>query len=228
MSTENEMALQRKQEDVVSRAEALEIKTQPEYENAVNFVKDVKALQKEIKTTFDPIVDKANKAHKEAVRQRNKFLDPAKSAEKTVKTKMSNYVAEQERKRREEEERLRKLAARREAEARRKAEEAAKLAEKKRLAGEEEEAAMLEEKAEQFIERANAIEAPVLANRVDEVRGVSYREGWDVEITDPAQVPRNFCVPDLKAIRAYVTSTKGKMAIEGVRIMPKKIPSIRG
>jgi hypothetical protein len=224
---ETDKALQKKREDVVSQAASIVITTQAEYESAVEFTKNIKVLQKEIRATFDPIVDKAHKTHKEAVAQRKKFLDPTENAEKTVKGKIGAYVTEQERLRREEEERLRKLAEKREAEIRRKAEEAAKLAAEKLLEGKGEEAAELQEKAKELVEKAETIEAPKLVTRVDKVQGVSYKEGWDFEIIDPAKVPRHFCIPDEKAIRSYIKSTKGLMEIEGVKIIPKKVTSVR-
>lgn len=219
--------IQEKQEAAIAIANELNIATQEHYVKAVAFTKDIKALQKAIRASFDPIVDAANKAHKEAIAQRDKHLRPVKEAEKLLKGKIEAYVYEQERVRKAEEERLRKIAEKKEADARRKAQEAAAEAERLRLEGEEKEAAKLEKKAEKLTQKADTIEAPKLATKVEKVKGISYKDVWDFEVMDATLVPRQFCTPNEQAIRAYIKATKGTMPIEGVKITHRKASSIR-
>lgn len=54
----------------------------------------------------------------------------------------------------------------------------------------------------------------------------SSRMDWTFEITDPDQVPRQFCVPDERLIRAAVKA--GLKELAGVRIYEKEVFAHRG
>jgi hypothetical protein len=79
-----------------------------------------------------------------------------------------------------------------------------------------------DKKAEEWAEKAETVVAPIVA-AAPKVTGMMFRDDWDFEITNSTIVPRQFMIPDEKAIRAYVKATKGKSPIEGVRIIPKKV-----
>jgi len=55
---------------------------------------------------------------------------------------------------------------------------------------------------------------------------VSLKEVWDLEIVDPAAVPREFCNPDPVRLRAYAVATGGA-AVAGVRFFKKQIVAQR-
>jgi hypothetical protein len=99
-------------------------------------------------------------------------------------------------------------------------------AEKKRKAAEVKSAEWADKgndkKAEEWAEKAETVVAPVVA-AAPKVTGMMFRDDWDFEIVNSAIIPRQFMIPDEKAIRAYVKATKGKSPIEGVRIIPKKV-----
>lgn len=165
------------------------------------------------------------------------------ATERTIKAAIARYADEQERIRREEQ-RKRDEEARRERErleaqaraARAKAEaEAAELrrkAEAEAAAGRAAEAAKLQERAEQRIERAEikadvmdasaaAVVAPVIQREAPKVAGVTMREVWKFEITDPSKVNPAFCIPDEVKIRKVVLAMKGDAADvlgDGVRV----------
>jgi hypothetical protein len=163
---------------------------------------------KEVKDTFDPICEAANRAHKEATSKRAKFLDPLTAAQKQVKQLMGNYDAEQERIRKAEEDRLRKIEEERIAcerkieqerlEAERKAEEDRLLAEAvaAEARGDKETAdaltAAAEESNEQIKEVAAAIaQEPIYVPPVVVPKSVPkmaggpiHREVWSAEVVD--------------------------------------------
>lgn len=80
-----------------------------------------------------------------------------------------------------------------------------------------------EKKAEEWADKAETTVAPVVA-AAPKVEGMSFRDDWDFEIINSTIIPHQFLVPDESAIRQYVKATKGKSPIEGVRIIPKKVP----
>lgn len=70
----------------------LVITNQKEYEEAGRFLQAGSELSKQIRETFEPIIQKAHAAHKEAVKQKNKHLDPIQKALSMIKSKMVSYV----------------------------------------------------------------------------------------------------------------------------------------
>ena len=64
-----------------------------------------------------------------------------------------------------------------------------------------------------------AVEAMALAvpARVA-VAGAAFRDSWEVEVIDPASVPREWCVPDVRALREAARAAGGALAVPGVRV----------
>lgn len=98
----------------------------------------------------------------------------------------------------------------------------------------EEEAARLQEKLKAEAAQAGIEPPPVMpvpAPRPDSITrtesgaSASIRTAWTAEITDPDQVPREYCSPDEKKIAASVKS--GIRAISGCRIFEKPITVLR-
>ena len=102
--------------DIVSQANAVQVTNSETYTAAGILWKSIGDMIKEVKDTFDPICDAAHKAHKAATEKRAKYLDPLTNAQKSVKSLMSAYDAEQERIRREEQRRLEEEARKQEEE----------------------------------------------------------------------------------------------------------------
>lgn len=193
---------------IVDQARAVVVKDSQTYTAAGMLWKSIGDMIKEVKDTFDPICEAANRAHKEATRKRAKFLDPLTAAQKSVKQIMAAYDAEQERIRKAEEDRLRKIEEDRLAEERRKEQErleALRKAEEDRLLaeavaaearGDKETAEALTNAAvesnEQIKEVAAAIaQEPVYVPPVVVPKSVPkmaggpvYREVWAAEIVD--------------------------------------------
>ena len=57
--------------------------------------------------------------------------------------------------------------------------------------------------------------------------GVLMREVWDFEITDPAAVPRRYCVPDPVLIREVIATAGDIVEIPGVRVFRKSVVTVR-
>lgn len=75
---------------------------------ARNMVQDIRRLKKEIEDTFDPIIQKAYQAHKEAVAQKKRYIEPLDKAEAIIRQKITDCVTEIERRQREEAEKERR------------------------------------------------------------------------------------------------------------------------
>lgn len=212
---------------VIEQAGAVVITSSETYTKAGYFYKDIGTMIKEVKDTFDPICDAANKAHKEATSKRAKYLDPLQAAYKKVKSLMSDYDAEQERIRRIEEDRLRKIAE----EAERKRLEAERKAEEERIlqAAIDAEAAGDKNVAEAILEapvyqpEPEFIPAPVVPRSVPKISGVSYRTIWSAEVVDVALIPRKYLVPDMVMLNKIASAEKERMSIPGVKVVSRRV-----
>jgi hypothetical protein len=70
----------------------------------------IKAFQKEVDSTFDPIIERAHVTHKEALAQKKKHMDPLAEAEKRIKQLIGDYLTLVENERKKEAERLAGIA----------------------------------------------------------------------------------------------------------------------
>ena len=211
--------IEKETNDVISQANAIVVTSNEQETKAVEFLKIVKNMQKEISETFDPIVEKAHAAHKEATGQRNKFLNPLLEAEKRIKRMVGDFRLEMERKRIEQERKIRE-------EAEKKAE-----AERQRLAKQAEKAAAKgnEEKAAELLARSEAVQAPTVIVEKQTVKqeGMGVRTVWKAKIVDPAAVPREYCSPNIELISSIAKSTKGTLKISGVEFYEESVVSMR-
>lgn len=191
-----------------------EIQNADQYIRATEFLKQVKACRKRIADVFGPIVKAAHEAHKRAKAGQNDAEAPLDQAEQHVKRLVVAYDEAQEQKR---------IEAQREAE---------------RLAREQAEAFLLNDAAElmaaghhdqamAMLDQPVAVPVVIAEKQVPQVQGISYRESWQFEIVDLHAIPRQFMVPDEKAIGAVVRALKGNANIPGVRTYATKIASVR-
>lgn len=194
---------------VPQQATALIITSSEQYETAAEMLLSIKSLQKEIDATFDPIVKKAHEAHKEAVAQKKKIEAPLIEAERILKPKMADYVAEQDRIRKAEEERLRAIAL--------KEEEDRRIAEAAQA-----EAEGNHEEAEAIVSEPVYVAPVVVQKTTPSVSGISYRETWDFEITDLAKIPKEYWILDKVKIAGVVRAMKGATNIPGIRAFSNK------
>lgn len=209
---------------LVVRAGAISIDSDTVYEQAAAFLRDCKAMQKDIKDTLEPAIHAAHVAHKEMTSVRARLLEPVVSAEKVVKGKMARFVEIQERAAREEQ---------------RRAEQAARAAEEERRLREAEhlEAAGEAEAAEAVLD------APIVTPSVrpqaapPKAAGVSTRKKYRAKVVDlealiraAAEQPalRAYLVPNQQTLDAVASSLKEGFSVPGVELDVETIVSAQG
>jgi len=193
----------------MAEAKAISVTDNDTYSMACDFLKGLKAIEKEINDTFDPIIKKQFEAHKEAVAQKKRHLEPIQRAEALVKPKLGAYVEEQEQIRREEERRL-------EAEARRREEE-------QRLAL----AAELEQNGDgdgavALISEPIEIAPVVIPKSVPKVDGIVMRGVWKFKVVNEAIVPRLYLKVDEAKVGQVVRAMKSQTNIPGIQPYEEK------
>jgi hypothetical protein len=57
---------------------------------------------------------------------------------------------------------------------------------------------------------------------------ISFRKTWEVEITDPNLVPREYLLIDTSALRKVCQATKGQIQIPGVRFVQRESVAVGG
>jgi len=214
-ANESSVEIMRKQlSPVLQRAKSLVIRTATDRGDAKVFLVNVKKAQEQVHMRFDPTVDKAHKAWKEAVALRASFLKPLEEAETHVKRLIASWDQEQERLRLEEERRLQALA-----------DEAARK-ERERL---EREAARIKtpERREAKLEQAASIVAPVITiSAPEKPKGEATRKLWRARLTDKAvliaaaaqgnELAATCLSFDQTAANKMASATKGSVPIPGV------------
>jgi hypothetical protein len=200
---------------LVRQAGDIAVRDASTFQQAGLFLRTVSGYIRKVGEVLDPIVESAHKAHKIAVDQRKKLLEPAQSAERIVKAEMARF---------EQADRQRVLEEQRRLDAdRRRLEDEERLANATRL-----EAAGKSEAAERAL--TAPVAAPVFvppARPIVSAEGVSFRDNWDFEIEDAALLPREYLIPDEKKIRAVVKAHKGETKIPGVKVIHDRSAAVR-
>ncbi len=180
------------------------------YQFASELSKVIKDLKKAITDYFRPMKEQAYKAWQAVCQKEKDEISKIEPLDEKLKREMTNYVMEENRKKAEEERKRQEEIIKQEVERR------AKMAE------------ILKESGQEELAKAIA-DVPVEVPEVDvieevpKVEGISYREDYDFEIVNEALIPRQFLMPNEKAIRAFIKATKGRTEIAGVRILKKMI-----
>jgi len=197
---------------------AVTVETREQYAAAGEWLKGVKAYQREVNDTFGPIIKKAHDAHKEAIKQRDRHLKPAEQAELTVKRLMVSFDNAERR-------RIAEAQAAREA-------QAVKEAEDERLAqAAAAEAAGDEQKAEAILEEPLHVAPVPVPAATPAVQGISGRSNWKGEVTDLRQllaaiaagaVPLGLVKIDQGALNAHARLVKDTAVVPGVRIWQER------
>jgi hypothetical protein len=210
--------------DLVTQAVALAVIDQESADHAGKVISAIRSLRKRVAETFDPIVEAAHKAHRMAIAKRTEHDGPLANAEVLLKSRIGEWGALEERKRREE-------AARLAAEARRRDEEQ-RLAEAEAL-----EAAGENEAADRALE-APPLPPPAPAATIKpKVAGVSMRQVWHVEVSDLGALVKAIaegkaalaCIrADEGAIKKLVDATAGQTVPPGVRAWQAPAVAARG
>lgn len=150
-----------------------------------------------------------------------------------IRTAYDVAVYQAEQRRRAEEARIaREEADARAAQARAEAEAARSAADKKRAADAADQSAVAEVKAEAAAEAVKEKPAEMTRTRTDLGVTSSLRQEWVYEITEPKHVPRKYCVPEDKLLRAAVKAAvmpdgSCPLEIKGVRIFQRYVTQVR-
>ncbi len=227
--------------DLVKSAHALNVTDATSFTEAAGFARLVKAYLAEVDAFMAPICEQSHRAWKLTVAKRDGLKAHAIEAEKIVKGRMAAWEQEQARLRREAEVIMHRERERLEAQERERV-----AAERLRLQREAEERQLAEAMAKEAAGDVQAMEKilaapvatptiaprpvfvpPVAVQAAPKVEGVSFREAWDFEVTDASQIPREYLVPDLVAIRKVVQALKGNTRIPGIRAFTKPVTAVR-
>jgi len=176
------------------------------YTSAAFELKKIKDKTKIIEEARKAITKPLDEAKKKAM---DLFRDPLElltRAEKFVKKAILDFQQRQEKVRREQEAKLREQQ-------RKEAERLQKRAEKAESKGQEEKAEELKQQAEE----KQAIN-PTVAPTFEKTKGISTKKIWKFKIVDIKSIPREYMMPDEKAIGQIVRATKGTLQIPGVEI----------
>lgn len=182
---------------VVERAREFAVTDDPSFERGAALLKELVTARKAVDDLFTPIVRSVNAA-------RNKVRAPLQQAEDRIRLELGKYAQAKERARVE--------AAGRE------------LQEQQRLLalGEREEG-----------EQGTTGEAPAASTPTPEPEhlpelpkpeGLGFRDLWCFEITNEAQIPREFLMPDETKIGRVVRALMSSTNIPGVRVFSRKVP----
>jgi hypothetical protein len=189
---------------ILDEAKAItEITTDEQYKAMVDVGKRLKKAVSASGDRLNEMKNKAHQVHKGFTSTVNEITEDTKEEETRLKKLGVAYVQEQDRKRKEEEARLQEIA-------RKEAEEA------QLKAAEEAEAAGNTEEAEAILSEETIAPPVILADDTPKESGVSMRSNWKFRIDDESLIPREFMMPNEKALKSHATSLKEKAKVAGV------------
>ena len=210
---------------VLQWADGLVVATVEDYKAVVVRLQDIKAIRNKWIAYWASPKEQTYGAWKSIVAKEKEGLKICDSAEKMAKGKALNWKAEQDRKAAEEQRKLQAIS-----------DEKARK-EKERL---EKEAGKLKtpELKQARLEEAAEVVAPVItvASPVADVNGASSRRIWKGDVTNiaaliaaavPGSVAASFLQVNQKAVDSFSRSTKGTVAVAGVRFYEEEGLSIR-
>lgn len=195
-------------EIVLINAQAVIVKTPEQLQVAGDWRNRIKAKLKQLDTERKELTRPLDDVKAKITDKYRPAIEKLDIAYKLFDRGITGYLEEQERIRREQQRKLEAEAEKKRLEAEAKAKEWADKGNDK--------------KAEEWLDKAENVIAPVVPE-APKAEGISTRKDWDFEIINPNEVPRDFCIPDEKAIRAFVKATKGTKPIAGIKIFEKTI-----
>jgi hypothetical protein len=176
---------------------------------------------KNIETWYEPHVKRAHDNHKMIIADKKLHLKPVEDALFKLKLRMSAYSLQENRKAEEESRRIAEQL-RKDEEARRliDAEELESMAEAAGIDASDDVQALLDEPLPHF-EVAIAPETP-------NVSGVYEQERWKWKVENMDLIPREYMIPDEKAIGAMVRARKGMTKLPGIVVWAETNTVVRG
>jgi len=227
--------------DAFESVNIIAIKDQATYENVAEIRQvvnsKIKELNKERKTITDPL----NVAKNKIIALFKKPITMCEEVISVCDSKLVEWTDKQEKLRKEQQEKLDRQAEkerekREEEERKWQEKEDANRAEADRLLkeGREEEARKANAEAEKAAAKveekqvkAAEIIAPVIAPKVEKVKGVHFTEKFSGEVTDFSILSDDYKIVDQSKLNKVIQATKGTLAIPGVKIKVEKIVNTR-
>lgn len=197
----------------LAEARQFKVSNPEQYSLAGLKLKAIKLLRSKVDQTFDPIIQKAHAAHKEAVGQKKSHELPLIEAEGILKRAMLTFQDEQSRKAREEQARLE--------------ERARKEREKLEARAAAAEAAGKVEKAAELQTRAETVATPIVTIETPKVAGIATRETYKAVVFDKmaliravaaGEVPDAVLNYDQAVLNAQARALKGALSYPGIRV----------
>ena len=202
---------------ITTKMELAEIESDEDFTGAAEWLKENKRLQKKVKDHFEEDRKTTHEAYKAITTKIADMTNLLKKGESIVKSKLSDYQRELDRKRRIEEEKIRKEQ------------------EKTRLENEKKQRIEREKREAEAIEKnipISEIPEPEDENQIDlfetsvpvpiikapETKGVTFAKVWKWELEDISKVPMQFLILDEKKINGLVRAMKADVNITGIRV----------
>ena len=196
--------------ELAERYANFSITTAEIYANVGEDMKAVKAKTKELDTLRKSLTKPLDESKKRIMEFFKPPLTALGKVESIINLAMVGWNREQERIRQAEEARLQEAQ-------RKETERLQKLAAKAEQRGDE-------SKKEEFEGRAAVVEStvPAVATKVEKISGLRTRTDWKFRIVDINKIPREYMMPNEKAIGEVARATKGAIKIDGVEFYPEE------
>lgn len=228
-----EIELSKRETEIIKTVKDVRVVDSGSFEYASDLVLDINKAISKTEEFFREPKDLAHKTHKSITARERQILDPLKKQKEILRDKISDYLTEEERKRKEEQERIDKERREKEEEEIKKLENRAKKAEAK---GDDAKAENLREQSEEV-----HIEREIIAPTVNKTTrmnsgSVSQTKFLSVEIVDPLLFVQQIAKKDApisivdfkdKKLKDWVTINELKK-FPGLEISEKINPSFRG
>ena len=205
-----------------ARLIATSVVDDPSCQRAADWIKTrkIQLVEVEDKSGIAMFREYLHRGHKAACDRIKAYTDPIKTGIQMVRGSIAEYDARMERQRQEDQRKLDEAA--------RKRDEEIRLAEAEKLAKIGNTAA-----ADKVLETPGAFTAPQIER--PKIAGVSMRTIWEAKVTDKREFLKfigelpgyeHFVSIDLREIANFGKKTDGNIALPGIEIIKRKMPSI--
>ncbi len=206
--TPNAVSLAKQAAEIITQATEIKVQSVEQRDNILELAKKIKTVSKGLETERMATTRPMDTAKNEVMNLYRDSLDKLVKAEGIIKKSVLDFDREE---RRKAEEIQAKLRAEAEAKARKERERFETQALKAIDKGNE-------EKAEQLIEKAEAVQifTPVVQIPVHKSQGTSVREVWKYRIVDEKLIPREYLIVNEKLLGSMAKSSHDVVKVPGV------------
>lgn len=201
---------------VTDQAMELVVNSQDSYSMAGKIMLALKDTERKIKDYWKEPKEKAHQAHKAITEKENQMLKPVQNWQKTLNGKISDYLTEQENKRKEEQRRLDEERRKEEQAERDKLEKKAEKAEEK---GDTDKAEQLKEMAQSVYVPPTIAEPQVEKKMTLDSGTVSTKEDIDIEVVNALTVIKEIASGQLPIGIVAINEAKLKQYIKSFNLV---------